>query len=114
MAKPYPYALPIWGAKAAARGYDLPYSAGFGVSYLWQKSDLIIENLFAGFNNGPMYDLDEIVRFNGAVATASAINFRPDIWILPFLNVYGLFSKAKTSTKINASLWLPDKSNVWQ
>ena len=28
MAKPYPYSLPIWGAKAAAKGYDLPYSAG--------------------------------------------------------------------------------------
>ena len=39
-AKPYPYSLPIWGAKAAARGYDLPYSAGFGVNYLRQESDL--------------------------------------------------------------------------
>jgi hypothetical protein len=51
-----------------------------------------------------MYDLDEIIRFSGSVATASAINFRPDIWILPFLNVYGLFSKAKTST---------DKGRIW-
>ena len=109
----YPYALPILGAKAAARGYDLPYSAGLGINYLWQESDLIIEDLFVGFNNGPMYDLDEIVRFEGAVATASAINFRPDIWLLPFLNVYGLFTKAKTSTEIAAGLWLPDANNVW-
>jgi hypothetical protein len=112
-AKPYPYSLPIWGAKAAARGYDLPYSAGLGVNYLWQKSDLIITDLLVGFNNGPMYDLDEIVRFNNSTATASAVNFRPDIWILPFLNVYGLFAKAKTSTEINASVWLPDASNTW-
>ena len=52
MAKPYPYSLPIWGAKAAARGYDLPYSAGIGVNYLWQESNLIIEDLLVGFNNG--------------------------------------------------------------
>jgi hypothetical protein len=109
----YPYALPILGAKAAARGYDLPYSAGLGVNYLWQKSDLIIEDLFVGFNNGPMYDLDEIVRFESAVSTASALNIRPDIWILPFLNVYGVFTQASTSTEIGAGLWIPDTANVW-
>jgi hypothetical protein len=60
-----------------------------------------------------MYDLDEIIRFNGATSRASAINFRPDVWVLPFLNVYGLFTQAKTSTEINAGVWLPDTSNVW-
>jgi hypothetical protein len=110
----YPYSLPIWGAKAAARGYDLPYSAGLGINYLYQKSDLIIEDLLVGFNNGPMYDLDEIVRFTGATSTASAINIRPDIWVLPFLNIYGLFTKAKTSTAIDAGVWVPDTMNVWR
>lgn len=113
IAKPYPYTLPIWGAKAAAKGYDLPFSAGLSINYLWQQSDLIINDLFVGFNNGPMYNLDEIIRFNGAVATASAINLRPDIWVLPFLNVYGILAKAKTSTEINAGVWIPDETNTW-
>jgi hypothetical protein len=113
-AVPYPYSLPIWGAKASARGYDLPYSAGLGINYFWQQSDLVINNLFVGFNNGQMYNLDEVIRFNNSVSTASAINFRPDIWVLPFLNIYGIFSKAKTSTEINAGLWVPDASNVWK
>jgi hypothetical protein len=111
--KEYPYVLPIWGAKAAARGFDLPYSAGLGVNYLWQQSDLIIEDLFIGFNNGPKYDLDEVIRFKSAIASASAINFRPDIWVLPFLNVYAIFTQAKTSTTINAGLYVPDTANVW-
>ena len=114
IAKPYPYSLPIWGAKAAARGYDLPYSAGLGVNYLWQESHLIIQDLLVGFNNGPMYDLDEIIRFDDAIASASAINIRPDIWVLPFLNIYGLFSKAKTSTEINAGVFIPDADNNWK
>jgi hypothetical protein len=112
--KPYPYALPVWGAKAAKLGFDLPYSAGMSMNYFWQQSDMIIENLFVGFNNGPMYNLQEIVRFSGATATASAINFRPDVWVFPFLNVYGIFSKAKTSTEINAGLWVPTQSSEWQ
>lgn len=109
----YPYSLPIWGAKAAARGYDLPYSAGLGINYLYQRSDLIIEDLLVGFNNGPMYDLDEIVRFTGSQATASALNIRPDIWVLPFLNIYGIFTQAATSTSIEAGVWVPDTMNVW-
>ncbi len=60
-----------------------------------------------------MYDLDEIIRFNSSVSTASILTVRPDIWLFPFLNVYGIFSKAKTSTEINAGLWLPDTANVW-
>jgi|APIni6443716594_1056825.scaffolds.fasta_scaffold26732_2 hypothetical protein len=111
--QPYPYVLPIWGAKATAKGYDLPYSAGVSINYFWQQSDLVISDLFVGFNNGPMYDLDEIIRFDDALSEASVITIRPDIWLLPFLNVYGIFSKAKTSTEISAGVWLPDTANVW-
>lgn len=109
----YPYVLPIWGAKAAKLGFNLPYSAGLGVNYLWQQSDLIIDNLFVGFNNGPMYDLDEVVRFDNSVSEAQGVNLRPDIWLFPFLNVYGVFGKAKTSTSIGAGLWIPDANNQW-
>ncbi len=111
---PYPYALPIWGSKAVELGFDLPYSAGVSINYFSQKSDLVIENLQVGFNNGPLYDMDEIIRFNNAVSEASAVNIRPDIWLFPFLNIYGIFSTAKTSTAIDASLWLPDTSNTWK
>jgi hypothetical protein len=114
IAKPYPYSLPIWGEKAAARGYDLPYSAGLSLNFFTQKSDLIINDLYVGFNNGPMYDLDEIIRFKNSVASASAFTIRPDIWLLPFLNVYGIFGKANTSTEINAGVWIPDATNTWK
>ena len=94
-AEPYPYILPIWGAKANCKRIYLPYSAGISVNYIQQESALIIDNLFVGFNNGPMYDLDEIIRFDEATARAGALTVRPDIWVLPFLNVYGIFGKAK-------------------
>jgi hypothetical protein len=109
----YPYALPIWGDKATKKGFQLPYSAGVSVNYFWQESDLTINNLQVGFNNGPMHNLDQIIRFNSAVAEASAINVRPDIWLFPFLNVYGIFGKVKSSTTIDAGLWVPDADNNW-
>jgi hypothetical protein len=112
-AEKYPYTLPIWGQKATEKGYQLPYSAGVSVNYFWQESELTINNLEVGFNNGPLYNLDQIVRFNNATATASAVNIRPDIWLFPFLNVYGILGKAKTSTTIGAGIWVPDANNNW-
>src|SRR6187431_318661 len=98
----YPYALPIWGDKATKKGFQLPYSAGVSLNYFWQESDLTIDNLEVGFNNGPMHNLDQVIRFNSAVAEASALNIRPDIWLFPFLNVYGILGRVKSSTTINA------------
>jgi len=53
-ASEYPYILPILGDAATKRGFNLPYSAGLGLNYIWQESDLIIENLQVGFNHNPM------------------------------------------------------------
>lgn len=79
---------------------------------MWQQSDIIINNLQVGFNNGPKYNLDEIVRFDKAQTTTNGLNIRPDFWLLPFLNVYAVLAKSKTSTAINAGVWIPD-SSTW-
>src|SRR5687768_10152803 len=84
----YPYLFPIWGQKVVNKGFDIPKSAGFSAQYLWQESEIVISDLSIGFNNGPTHSLDQIVRFNNAIASSSGINVRPDLWVLPFLNVY--------------------------
>jgi len=109
----YPYALPIWGEKVAKKGYKLPYSAGLSLNYFWQDSEIVISNLQVGFNNGPMHNLDEIVRFDKSSVEAGALTIRPDIWLLPFLNIYGVFGKSNPSTKINAGIYIPDADNNW-
>lgn len=108
----YPYALPIWGAKAAALGFDLPYSAGLGTQFILSEAPLTIENLMLGFNGGEMHDLDGIVRFDKSVATAQGLSFRPDIWLFPFLNVYAILGKNQGTTEVGWGLWLPDSAGV--
>jgi hypothetical protein len=109
----YPYILPIWGERVIKKGFDLPYSAGLSVQYLSQKSDVLIHNLSFGFNNGPMYDASEIIKFNSAVATSNGVNLRPDFWLFPFLNIYGIIAVSKTSTSIDAALRVPDSTGAW-
>ncbi|MBX7110145.1 MAG: hypothetical protein K1X61_15955 [Chitinophagales bacterium] len=110
----YPYALPILGKKAHQQGFSLPYSAGLSLNFLTQQSDIIIDNLSVGFNGGEMYDLGNVVRFNSAVSKGSGLNLRPDIWLFPFLNVYGVLAKSALSTSIDAGLWIPQNDSVWQ
>jgi len=109
----YPYMLPIWGQKVTEKGFELPYSAGLGVNAFWQKSALEISNLSVGFNNGPQHNLDQVIRFNSAVSEATALNIRPDVWLLPFLNVYGILAFSKPTTSVDFGIWIPDTSNVW-
>lgn len=106
----YTHVLPIWGKRVAQKGFKMPKSAGLSVQYISQQSDIVISDLLVGFNNGPQYDLDELVRFDNATATSNGINFRPDVWLFPFLNVYAIFARSKTSTAIDAGVWVPDSS----
>jgi len=109
----YPYMLPIWGKKVVAKGFNIPKSAGLSIQYVYQSSDILISDLSVGFNHGQMYPLDQIIRFNSATATTNGVNIRPDFWLFPFLNVYALFAKSKTSTEIDAGVWLPTDS-AWK
>jgi hypothetical protein len=104
---PYPYILPIWGKKVTQLGFDLPYPAGVNINYLWQESDLVIDNLYVGFNGGPQYSMDEIVRFTNTTSSTSGVNCRPDIWLFPFLNIYGIFARSNSSTNVNFGVWVP-------
>jgi hypothetical protein len=108
----YPYSLPIWGKEATQKGFNLPYSAGISTQYVWQKSELVIDNLSVGFNNQPMRNLDEIIRFEKAISEASVVNLRPDIWLFPFLNVYGIFAYSQPSTTVDFGLWIPDSTGT--
>jgi hypothetical protein len=109
----YPYVLPIWGDKATKAGFSLPYSAGLGINYLWQKSDLVIENLSVGFNHNEMRNLNEVIRFDNAVSEAQGLNFRPDVWLFPFLNIYGILAKSKPSTTVDFGIYVPDTTGTW-
>ncbi len=108
----YPYILPILGAGATKKGFELPYSAGISMQYFQQVSDLIIENLRVGFNGDTMYNIDNIVQFDKAVATAGAITIRPDVWLFPFLNVYGILGIAKASTDVGFGVYVQDSTGT--
>ncbi len=104
----YPYIFPILGSIAYDKGFDLPYPAGIMVNYFYGQQDILIPDISVGFSEGllpdiPLTDVTSLVEFEHIQATATSINIRPDLWVFPFLNVYGIFGKTWATTDVMLS-----------
>lgn len=96
----YPYVFPILGAGAAKRGYDLPFAWGVSGIYFTQRQEILIDRTLIGFNGSDMVDVSNFIKFGPTIATTNAYTVRPDLWVLPFLNVYGIFGGGTTQTDV--------------
>jgi len=99
----YPYKFPLLGSKAFEKGFNIPYSSGAMLNYFTAKQDVVISEISIGFNNSEMTDLTDLLEFGTVNARATSVNIRPDLWVLPFFNVYGIFGKAWAQTEIELS-----------
>lgn len=96
----YPYTFPILGAKATKAGFDLPFAWGASAIYFTQRQEITINQTLIGFNGGEMVDVSNLIKFGPTIASTNAYTVRPDLWVLPFLNVYGMFGGGNTQTEI--------------
>ncbi len=113
----YDNVFPIWGQKIYQKGFDIPYPTGVMVNYLYIKQGLIIDNMRLGIKTN---DLDipltgvDFIEFGDNYSSAHTIMVRPDVWVLPFLNVYGLFGRGTSTTEVNLTFPIELKSVVEQ
>jgi hypothetical protein len=96
----YPYTFPLLGKKAYKKGFDIPYAWGISPVYYAQRQDIAIPTIAVGLNDGPLTDISGLVQFGRIENKVSTFTFRPDLWVLPFLNIYGIFGFGKTSTEV--------------
>jgi hypothetical protein len=73
-----------------AKGFELPLPVGINVQYLYNYQGLDIGNLQLGVNDGDLVDFSDIIDIGQSSVTTNSLQLRPDLWVLPFLNVYGL------------------------
>lgn len=100
----YDYTFPILGQGAYKEGFDIPYPAGLMVNYIWMKQGVDISNTQLGLLTDnidiPLTPVD-FIEYGENTNTSYGFNFRPDLWILPFLNVYGIFGSGHSRTEVN-------------
>lgn len=91
----YNRVFPILGDKVYKKGFDIPFPIGIMFNNFYGIQDMSLSNLRIGVRTpdttlGPA-DFSEVIVFDKVQAQVFNINTRIDLWVLPFLNVYGLF-----------------------
>jgi hypothetical protein len=97
----YAYTFPLLGKQAYKRGYDLPLAWGASLIYFTQTQEININQTSVGFNGSEMVDVSNFINFAPTIAITNAYTFRPDLWVLPFFNVYGIIGGGTTETQVN-------------
>ncbi len=102
---PYPYAMPVFGNFLHDIGVDLPYPVGVMANFYYGSQGIDITDIAVGFSGGnlpevPLTDITRIIDFTNVRTNVTSLNFRPDVWILPFLNFYGIIGKTWSTTTV--------------
>lgn len=109
----YDRTFPIFGTKVYKRGFDVPFPFGIMVNSFYGVQGIDISNIKIGVK-GPNGDrgptnVDNIVKFSNVEASVLNFNIRADLWVFPFLNIYGLVSYmpyAKTDVTLSEPIEL--------
>ena len=113
----YDNILPIWGQKAYKKGFDIPYPTGAMINFVWVRQGLLIDDIALGLKTDnqdiPLTEVD-FIEFGNNYSEANTFLFRPDVWVFPFLNLYGLFGLGSSRTEVNLTVPTDLKSVVDQ
>ena len=101
----YAYKLPILGKKAYKAGFDIPYPVGIMGNYMWLDQGILINNMQLGLKTDtreiPLTNVDDFIVFGDNLNTSYTVNVRPDFWLFPFFNIYGIFGFGSSETIVN-------------
>ena len=100
----YPFIFPAWGDKVMEKGFDLPLPHGVMLNLIQSRQNILIENMRLGVNGSDLRDVSDFIRFRKIEVNAKTTNVRPDVWLLPFFNVYGLLGYLDSDTEVNVGL----------
>jgi hypothetical protein len=91
---------PLCGKKKRDEGFNLPYPFGAGIHGFWYEQNYTASNLLVTDSSGRItVTADTMIQ--STTASEMILNIRPDIWVFPFLNIYGIFGYTKGKVKPN-------------
>lgn len=99
--------FPIWGDEARARGYSIPMPFGVNLSYMNMRQDIMVDSItFSGLKlgNHPIPSDMFAIDAGHTREKSKTENLRLDMWVFPFLNVYGILGHTRGSSVSNVSV----------
>jgi len=95
--------LPLWGEEARERGHDLPLPFGIGANFMniWQDYDIKSIHLTPLV---PVPFPTDSVEVSTAEGKGYSVDGRLDVWLLPFLNLYGVVGYTEGESRATATI----------
>ena len=98
MPEPHWSHLPIWGEKAAARGYRSPLPFGIGATFYDARQPVNVRDLKLGAGGTP--ESTPFAKVNHPIVSwQQNASTRFDVWLFPFFNVYGVVGYTRGNTR---------------
>lgn len=95
----YPYLFPLFGENIVRKGFELPYPIGISICYYQQSMGVIMDRVSLGLIEGQLMPL-AFIGFEEVRNDAVNYNARVDLWLFPFLNIYGMLGYAKSEADV--------------
>ncbi len=95
----YPYVFPLYAERTLKKGFKVPYPIGVMLNGVAVRQNVDISDLMVGINALEPVALD-FVKFGQVTAHVQDINVRVDLWLFPFLNIYGILGNAWAKTNV--------------
>lgn len=89
---------PVWGKEMVA-GKEFPLPFGVGVTYFTQDQEYNLDKLTVGIPGLPGLPT-QFIRVDNQI---DEINAKLDVWLLPFLNVFGIAGQLDGETRVDLS-----------
>jgi hypothetical protein len=109
----YDNIFPLLGRQAIEKGFDLPKPLGLNVVGVWVDQGIDIDALGLSTGTDPVVPVESI-EFGDNRSTVLTTNLRADLWVLPFLNVYGMGGIARANTTVEIAVPIEFTSSVDQ
>ncbi len=102
----WPYALPFMADAAVERGYELPLPRGVSGIFYYVERDIEITDIRVGVDGAPLRSVSKFLDL-GSTSHVSVALARLDVWLLPFLDVYGLVGYVTNTSTTRGTVTLP-------
>jgi hypothetical protein len=97
--QPHWSGLPVWGAEAAARGYQLPLPFGIGVTLYSARQPVNLQDLQLGRSPNPPVSVTSFLQINRVDTEQQNVSAKFDVLVFPFLDVYAIAGYTTGKTK---------------
>lgn len=95
--------LPLAKKWFVERNIDLPLPFGVSTFFTYMSRDVDIKDVKVSLQDVPKQSVDDFISFELNNKTTVAA-LKADMWILPFLNVYGLLGYVSTNAALDATI----------